>query len=168
MGMIVELFRASPQIMAQWAHLWPADEMGLIDALQGYRDRLDLETAWQGVHFALTGAVVPVPEAGGLNFIYNGQPWNGSEEVFGIAPPLYLSRAQMSETAAALGALDISAVTAKLRVTDMAAHNVYRFADGNALTDAIVQQQLAPMLAQCVSFFLSAAREGQEGLVTLA
>ncbi|UOQ53221.1 YfbM family protein [Hymenobacter cellulosivorans] len=107
MGMIMILRKVSePQLQQLLAE--PDLILDLVDELAPAGQELDLDKAWHGLHFMLTGSGWEGPEE--LAYLMDGGQVIGNEEEHsvGLGPARGLTNAEVSQFAAALGRLSES------------------------------------------------------------
>ncbi|MGB0749112.1 MAG: YfbM family protein [Magnetospiraceae bacterium] len=125
-------------------------------------DIVDLDKAWQGLHFTLTGSLAesdaPLAQA-----IMGGAPLG--EDDYGYGPPRYLTPDQVARTAHALDAYNEQSFRESVDLAALAANHVYPeiWQEGDTATDYLVEY-----FETLKYLFRDARREGQGLILYLA
>lgn len=94
-------------MIGRLVHVAPVDERsadtGVDDLTDGATEGIDLDKAWHGIHFLLTGEVRESNEGVG-RAIFGGEPF-GSD--YGSGRPRYLAPDEVAEIARELAAIDV-------------------------------------------------------------
>lgn len=146
------------------------DPSGIVDYLDGEEPSgfgpfadLDVDKAWHGIHFLLTGTA---EEGGGaLGFIVAGGTPIGDEDV-GYGPARGFAAAEVARIASALTPVTAEALAARYDARALAAAEVYPDAwlqDGDEARDYLVGH-----FEQLKSFLLGAAEQREALIVFLS
>ena len=118
---------------------------------------LDLDTSWNGLHFALTGKP------------FGGEPpvaWAVYSEIAsGIANISYVSARQVAEIASALAVIDDESFLRQIQASSGSAHGLYRA--GN-LSKRATQHHYLRLFHKLRAFYANVARHGAAVLQRIA
>ncbi len=158
MGMIWVGYRRDPLT----ARTWLEDEDRVEELLESDDDEtsVDLDKAWHGVHWLLTGAA-DVTDDVTSDALFGGEPIG---EDLGYGPPRLLSPERASAVADALERLDVGTLRQRM--------------DARAMTDAeiyptiwdesdVFDEYLAPAFERLRSFYLAAAENHEAVIQTI-
>jgi len=160
MGMIACLTAVDAAARATW-HDDPAAVEELLDTSADERT-LDLDKAWHGIHFLLTGAVEGGPEPL-ASAVLGGVPVG---EDLGYGPARWLAPEQVAEIASALDIYDRAALYARYDPDAMTRLDVYPGVMWARDRDAAFDY-LWEYFTQMVAFYRATAERGEALLLWL-
>lgn len=158
MGMIWVGYRRDP--LTARTSLEDADRLEELFESDGDEMSVDLDKAWHGVHWLLTGAA-DVTDDVTSDAVFGGEPMS---EDLGYGPPRLLPAGRVRVVADALERLDVDGLRERM--------------DGQAMTDAeiypsiwdepdVFDQYLAPAFERLRSFYLAAAANREAVIQTI-
>jgi len=138
--------------------LWPESDDGADD---GAGDRMDLDKAWHGVHFLLTGTAWdtdgPLGQA-----VLGGRDTGGRS--CGVGAPRLLDPRQVADVATALSGLDADSLRGRFNREAMQQLNIYpQIWD----EDDIFDEYLLPSVSTLGFFYATAARQNNAVLLAI-